>query len=138
MDTIIFFSISSGQDFQYGNTLLTSLKEHFTTATFFDFDNHSEAVLFGYYSRILEEIKKEDKNIWVIIEASDSAIKGVIPFCETLLRSKEYVKAVLIGEHAIIEKMLPSLKSFTKVKNPDDQDLIALIQSSSSNESASR
>jgi hypothetical protein len=138
MNTIIFFSISSGENFQYGNTLLTNLKEQFTSSTFFDFDNQSEGILFGYFSRILEENKKEDKNTWVIIEASDSATKGVIPFCETLLRSKEYVKAVLIGEHAIVEKMLASLKSFSKVENPGDQDLISLIQSSSSNESASR
>jgi len=138
MNTIIFFSISSGQDFQYGNTLLTSLKEQFPTATFFDFDNYSDAILYGYFSKILEENKKENKNSMVVIEALDSASKGVIPFCETLLRSKEHLSAILIGEHSIVEKMLASLKSFTKINIPHDQDLIALIQSSSSNESASR
>jgi hypothetical protein len=138
MNTIIFFSISSGENFQYGNTLLTKLKEQYTNTIFFDFDNHSEGILFGYFSRILEENKKEDQNTMIIIEAFDSTTKGVIPFCETLLRSKDYVKAVLIGEHAIVEKMLASLKSFTKIENPGDQDLISLIQSSSSNESASR
>ncbi|WP_028981355.1 hypothetical protein [Sporocytophaga myxococcoides] len=138
MNTIIFFSISSGQDFQYGNTLLTSLKEQFPSATFFDFDNYSDAVLYGYFSKILEENKKENKNTLVIIEALDNVSKGIIPFCETLLRSKEYLTAILIGEHAIVEKMLASLKSFAKIKNPNVQDLIAFIQSSSSNESASR
>ncbi|GAL83901.1 hypothetical protein MYP_1129 [Sporocytophaga myxococcoides] len=138
MNTLIFFSISSGENFQYENTLLSSLKEQLTITTFFDFDNHSEGILFGYFSRILEENKKEDQNTMVIIEASESTTKGVIPFCETLLKSKDYVKAILIGEHAIVEKMLASLKSFNKVKNPDAQDLIALIQSSISNESASR
>ncbi len=138
MNTIIFFSISSGQDFQYGNTLLTSLKEEFPSATFFDFDNYSDAILYSYFSKILEENKKEKKNTVIIIEALDNVSKGVIPFCETLLRSKEYLSAILIGEHAIVEKMLASLKSFTKVKNQNDQDLIALIQSSISNESASR
>ncbi|MBO9699848.1 MAG: hypothetical protein J7604_06525 [Sporocytophaga sp.] len=138
MNTIIFFSISSGQDFQYENTLLTSLKEQFSSAAFFDFDNYSDTILYGYFSKILEENKKEHKNTLVIIQALDNTSKGVIPFCETLLRSKEHLSVSLIGEHAIVEKMLTTLKSFIKVNNPYDQDLFAFIQSSSSNESASK
>jgi len=138
MNTLIFFSITSGQDFNYGNALLSRLKEHYPTATFFDFDNHSDAILFGYYTRILEENKKENSSTVLIIESKDSSTKGVIPFCETLLRSKDKVKPILIGEHTIVEKMLSSVKGFTRLKNPDDQELLALLHSSSSNESASR
>ena len=118
MTVIIYASIASEGEMNFHPEIIQFIQSENMAKSIFDFDSRSERLMLDYAERILEE----SEDVFIILDAQSEGELGLlIPFCNKLRKYKSAVKGVLIGENAILEKMIGLFgKAFQKVTNTQE------------------
>ncbi len=100
------------------NKLLTQLPDFY----WYDFDNFSEGMIIDYVVQMVQQAQ----SIVVVFQASsESNLGSLLKLIPHLHRQKQKIKAIFLGEHAQLQKVLKPLSQ--RCINPSEAEIQAFI-----------
>lgn len=109
----IYIQIADTHNVEFSIPLLNKLKETYPTVTFFDLDNHSEPIMIDHAVRLI----KECDHVVVVFDKRSGTPQKTLKIIEAIISNKKKCHSILIGQDALLQKMLKVAGEFHEAKN---------------------
>ncbi len=118
--SLLYIDLSEMAAFQYQKPILSLFAEKAQGTTIFDLDGSSSAEMYAYAKQFIQEAEQ----VWLAIDARNCGTlqqtAAFIGLLNTMVQAHKKVKAALLGDFPMAEKMLGLLKeNFRKVSSED-------------------
>jgi hypothetical protein len=124
MQAVLYIEITGDLRFYYEKPLLAYIQQYLPQVVRYDIDNHSDASLVGYGTKLLEEASQ----ILLIIEASEGKLQVLLPFFEKLLAHQQKCLVIYNGNNRLADRFIHLLPDECKRRNIQMEEAQAIIQ----------
>jgi len=114
----LYAKVTPEPSFEYQIPMKAAILSQLPDFYWYDFDNFSEGMIIDYVIQMVQQAE----NIVLLVNATpESNLGGLLKLIPQLHRQKNKIKAVLLGEHAQLQKVLKPLGQLCF--NPSEAEL---------------